>query len=69
MKRITDPDLDLIWKHTHRDYRGTMNGVRTILTLRQGGTTLVPLDGLTDAEKADKLAYAKSREARGERGY
>lgn len=69
MKRITDPDLALIWKHTHRDYRGTMNGVRTILTLRQGGTTLVRLDDLTDDEKADKLQYAKSREARGERGY
>lgn len=69
MKRIIDPDLDLIWKHTHRDYRGTMNGVRTILTLRQGGTTLVRLDDLTDDEKADKLKYAKSREARGERGY
>lgn len=69
MKHITNPELRLIWKHTHPDFKGIMNGVRTILTLRQGGTTLVRLDDLTDEEKADKLKYAKSREARGERGY
>lgn len=56
--------LRLIWKHTHRDYRGKVNGVKSVLVLRTGGTHLVPLDALTDAEVADKLAYAERREQR-----
>ena len=55
--------LQLIWRHTHRDYRGTMKGVRNILVLRRGGTTLVPLSDLTDAEIADRLPRALRREA------
>ena len=46
--------LRLVWKHTHRDYKGTMNGERTIMVYRQG-TCLVLLKDLTDAEIEDRL--------------
>jgi len=42
--------LAKIYRFTHRDYKGKINGVKTILVLRNGGTTLVALDSLTDAE-------------------
>lgn len=58
-----EKQLALIYRHTHRDYKGNLNGERNILTLRQGGTTLVPLSALTDAEIADKLPYAIKKEA------
>ncbi len=41
--------LEAIWKHTHRDYKGESNGVRSILVCRNG-TISVPLEGLTDKE-------------------
>lgn len=41
--------LEAIWKHTHRDYKGESDGVRSILVCRNG-TTSVPLEGLTDKE-------------------
>ena len=41
--------LNAIWKHTHRDYKGESDGVRSILICRNG-TTSVPLENLTDAE-------------------
>lgn len=41
--------LDAIWKHTHRDYKGECDGVRSILICRNG-TTSVPLENLTDSE-------------------
>lgn len=59
-----DQQLTLIYRHTHRDYKGRLNGQRTVLTLRQGGTTLVQLDSLTDAEIADKLPYSLTLEAK-----
>jgi hypothetical protein len=49
-----DEKLALIWKHCPRDYKGITNGVRTIMTYRNG-TCLVALDDLTDAEINDKL--------------
>jgi len=51
----TKEALRIIWRHTHRDFRGTITGTKTVLTLREGGTTLVDLASLTDAEIADKL--------------
>lgn len=51
--------LDLIWRDTHADFKGTMDGVRTILVLR-GGTCLVALDGLTDNEIADRLQLCRN---------
>lgn len=54
--------LNLIYRHTHRDYRGSGKGPdRTILALR-GTTALVLLDELTDAEIADRLPYALKKE-------
>jgi hypothetical protein len=46
--------LALVWKNTHSDFKGTHEGVKTIMVYRQG-TRLVPLDNLTDAEIADRL--------------
>lgn len=42
--------LGHIWKTTPKDYRSFVQGARSILVLRDGGTTLVPLDCLTEAE-------------------
>lgn len=47
--------LAKVWTNTHRDFKGTMNGVKTILVNRGGGTTLIDLDSLTDAEIASHL--------------
>ena len=58
-----EKQLALIYRHTHRDYKGNLNGERNILTLRQGGTTLVPMSALTAEEIADKLPYAIKKEA------
>lgn len=41
--------LEAIWKHTHRDYKGEHDGVRSILVCRNG-TISVPLESLTDKE-------------------
>ena len=57
-----EEQLVLIWRHTHSDYKGKIDGVRCFLVLRPGGTQLVPFDGLTDAEKLEKLNYACRRE-------
>lgn len=52
-----DEKLNLIYRHTHADYRGKLGIERAILIYRQG-TTLVPLSALTDEEIAAKLPYA-----------
>jgi len=51
--------LDAVWRNTHRDFRGGRGFERTILVLRQGGTCLVSLYGLTDEEIDRKLPKAK----------
>jgi hypothetical protein len=51
--------LELIWKRCHNDYKGKLDGVRTIMTYRNG-TCLVALDDLTDAEIEDKLPKSRS---------
>lgn len=61
-------EMNLIWKHTHPDFRTKIDGVRHVL-IGRNGTTLVPLQSLTKEEHAEKLAYAKGCEARGRRGY
>lgn len=52
----------LIYRHTHRDYRGS-TGDKAILVMRAAGTTLVPLTELTEAEVEDLLPYALRKEA------
>jgi hypothetical protein len=47
--------LATIWRETHRDFKGTLDdGTRSIMVFRNG-STLVPLDQLTDAEIADRV--------------
>jgi hypothetical protein len=48
-------DLDAIYRAMHKDYKGRIGDKRTVLILRDGGTTLVVLDSLTDAEIAAHL--------------
>jgi hypothetical protein len=56
----TKPQYDLIWKHTHRDFKGKIDGVRYILVFRNG-TQSVALENLTDAEFDDALGYARRK--------
>ena len=53
--------LNLIYRHTHRDYKGGKGPARSILVLR-GAATSVPITDLTDAEIEDKLPYALKKE-------
>jgi chorismate mutase len=46
----------LLWKNTHKDFRGSIDGAKNVLINRGGeGTCLVPLDALTDEELLGKL--------------
>ncbi|HVG51651.1 MAG TPA: hypothetical protein VM867_08465 [Xanthobacteraceae bacterium] len=49
--------LKLIWRHTHRDFKGTLDGERSILTYRNG-TCLVLLKDLTDDEIESRIPRA-----------
>lgn len=44
--------LKVIWARTHRDFKGTFAGAKTIMVCRAGGTVLVRLTDLTDTEIA-----------------
>ena len=55
--------LKLIYRHTHKDYKGKIDGKPSILVCR-GGTCLVMLDDLTDAEIAERLPLAQRMEAK-----
>ena len=55
--------LKLIYRHTSRDYKGSLGGVKSILVCRNGATTLIPLDLLTEAEVAERLPSAMKKEA------
>lgn len=46
-----------IWRRTHADFKGTLEGKRSILIYRDG-TTIVPLDDL----RADEIARLYPRE-------
>lgn len=56
-----DQKLAAIYKHTHADYKGTLNGKKTIMVLRNGGTCLVALDDLTDDEIKRKMPPIRKR--------
>jgi hypothetical protein len=47
--------LKEIWKQTHKDYKGLIDGARMIMILRNGATRLVKLDELTDEEISKQL--------------
>ena len=53
--------LKLVWRKTHRDYKGTLNGERSIMVYRQG-TCLVLLKDLTDEEIEARLPRASKQE-------
>jgi hypothetical protein len=50
--------LAAIWRNTHADFKGKIDGKAHILVLREGGTHSVPLTDLTDDEIAYKLPKA-----------
>lgn len=52
-----DQKLKIVWKHTHRDYKGTLEGQRSIMVYRQG-TCLVLLKDLTDKEIEERIPRA-----------
>jgi len=49
--------LRLVWKHTHRDYKGMLEGQRSIMVYRNG-TCLVLLKDLTDKEIDERIPRA-----------
>ena len=53
--------LAAVWRATHRDYKGKIDGVRSIMIYRNG-TTLVALDDLTDAEIETRLPRKESHD-------
>lgn len=57
-----DQKLKLVWRHTHKDYKGVMNGERTIMVYRQG-TCLVLLKDLTDEEIESRIPRASKENA------
>lgn len=55
----------LVWKLTHKDYRGTTEGVRHVLHQTSRGTTSSPLSALTDLQLRALLPRAKREEIYG----
>lgn len=59
--------LNLIYKHTHADFKGESAGERTLLVNLGGkGTGMVLLVDLTDKQIAEKIDYAQQCEKRAE---
>lgn len=56
-----DQQLEAVWRATHRDFKGTHEGERTIMVYR-AGTCLVRLTDLTEQEITDRLP--KKRDGR-----
>lgn len=59
-----EKQLALIWRHTHKDFRGMIGMEKAVLVLREGGTTSVVLTALTEDEVARKLRLAEAAEQR-----
>jgi hypothetical protein len=46
----------LLWKHTHKDFRGNLNGIKTVLHfVHNVGTCVIAISALTDEELLSKL--------------
>jgi len=55
----------LIYRHEHRDYKGRQaDGTRTLMSWARYGGGMVCAATITDAELAERLPYARDREAR-----
>jgi hypothetical protein len=59
-----EQQLTLIYRHTPRKFRGTIDRQKFILYYIDGATCLVPLHALTDEQIADQLPYALLQEAK-----
>jgi hypothetical protein len=60
-------EINLIWKHTHPDYRGINDrGVKCIMFLcpTRGATTSGAIETLPEKAWNDCLAYAQKKEAK-----
>jgi hypothetical protein len=60
--------INMIYRHTHPDYKGRdpKTGAKSILVWRDDtGTTAIPIDELTESEFARELEAAKRKKARG----
>lgn len=62
MNTATKKDLELIYRHAHKNFKGIAAGKKFILVLRYG-TERVQLEDLTDEEVAARLPRAKAAEA------
>jgi hypothetical protein len=61
---ITRAQLEsLAWTHTHRDYRGTVDGERAVLVLHRGATVLRPLAMFNVSELARYVERAQGMAA------
>ncbi|RWC93419.1 MAG: hypothetical protein EOS32_21940 [Mesorhizobium sp.] len=50
---IAKPEApDEVWRRTHADFKGIVDGRQTLMVFRHNGPTIVPLDDLTPAEIA-----------------
>lgn len=47
-----DEGLKAAWRRTHADFKGTVDGKRSLMVFRHDGPALVALDDLTPAEIA-----------------
>lgn len=55
MKSDRQRKEDAVYFATHHDFKGRFGGVRSIMVLRNGGSTIVPLSELTDEEISSRL--------------
>ena len=56
--------INLIYKHTHKDSRGTKNGQKSVTYFGQNGTTIGTIETLPEQVFQDKLEYAQRKEVR-----
>lgn len=60
----TQQQVNLIWKHTHRDYRGELDAKKSIMFNDNGATKLSAVIDLPDDVWANRLASAIRSEAK-----
>jgi len=63
MKNRTQADIDLIWKHTHPDFKGECAIEKNIMTRGSIG----PISTLPEKTFCESLRYAKRKEIRVQR--
>ena len=58
--------INLIYKHTHRDYKSNRDGIKCIMYYDQG-TTSGPIAEMPESKFKDKLAFAEKQEIKAKR--